>query len=251
MNKKEIMFGKNLRVLRNKKGISQQDLADEIHVTRQTISIWERGERKPDISYLTDVCTYFDMNVERMLYGKVIDGLFSQSEDVHQQSITEFSDLIRGYGNQGFATITEGDLQDFFKIIDCSFERIMLIALELHRRGYVVTEVFSNGFSIYFRNSKEITDFQKVLYDIMECFIHHDNEYIETKMDDFSEPLAEIRSRMIEKVMSEIYGAELSSFSYYWVDEEENIRGYANSEEECRNQAEEQECEQCIVLSMT
>lgn len=250
MNKKEIMFGKNLRVLRNKKGISQQDLADEIHVSRQTISTWERSEGKPDIFYLTDICTYFDINVEKMLYGKVIGELFPQSEEVYQQSTAEFSDVICGYNNKGFLTMGKEELQDFFPIIDYRLEVIMVIALELHRRGYAVIEVFGNGFSIYLRNSMEAANFRKVLYNIIDCFIHHDNEYIESKIIDLSEPLYEIKSKIIEKVMSEIYGAEISSFSYYWVDEQENIRGYACSEKGCKIQAEEQGCDKYVVLTM-
>ena len=56
MVRNEIKFGRNLQILRNKKGWSQQELADKILVTRQTISIWERGEGKPDIYYLSDIC---------------------------------------------------------------------------------------------------------------------------------------------------------------------------------------------------
>lgn len=250
MNKREIMFGRNLRVLRNKKGMTQEELASELHVTRQTISVWERGEGKPDIYYLTDICTYFDINVEKMLYEKVIDVLAKRIENAHQQFALEFSDAIRGYDNQGFFTIIDEDLQDFFPIIEYSFEKIMVIALELHRRGYVVVEVFGKGFSIYFRNSIEATNFQKVLYNIIDCFIHHDNDYMESKINDLSEPLYEIESKIIRKVMSEIYGAELNSFSYYWIDEEENVRGYACSEEACKIQAKEQRCDTCIVLSI-
>ena len=51
----EINFGKNLRVLRSERGVSQQELADAIHVTRQSISKWERGAGNPDIYCLHDV----------------------------------------------------------------------------------------------------------------------------------------------------------------------------------------------------
>ncbi len=39
----DIRFGRNLKILRSRKEISQQELADKIHVTRQTVSCWERG----------------------------------------------------------------------------------------------------------------------------------------------------------------------------------------------------------------
>ena len=45
MNKKEILkeFGRNLRAERNRAGLSQEQLAEKIGVTRQAISNWERG----------------------------------------------------------------------------------------------------------------------------------------------------------------------------------------------------------------
>lgn len=37
------MFSENLKQARQKKGISQQELASRLHVVRQTVSKWERG----------------------------------------------------------------------------------------------------------------------------------------------------------------------------------------------------------------
>ena len=37
------MFGENLKKLRKKKGLSQQEVALRLHVVRQTVSKWEQG----------------------------------------------------------------------------------------------------------------------------------------------------------------------------------------------------------------
>ena len=37
------MLSKNILSLRRKKGMSQEDLAAELHVVRQTVSKWEKG----------------------------------------------------------------------------------------------------------------------------------------------------------------------------------------------------------------
>lgn len=44
-----IEFGEKIRNLRENKGMTQQTLADKLHVTRQAISRWECGARYPDI----------------------------------------------------------------------------------------------------------------------------------------------------------------------------------------------------------
>lgn len=48
-------------------------MADAIHVTRQTLSMWERGAGKPDIYYVHDICEYFDIAIETMLYENILD----------------------------------------------------------------------------------------------------------------------------------------------------------------------------------
>ncbi len=37
------MFGENLKKLRKEKGLSQQEVAQRLHVVRQTVSKWESG----------------------------------------------------------------------------------------------------------------------------------------------------------------------------------------------------------------
>ena len=63
----DIRFGRNLNILRSRNNMSQQELADKIHVTRQTISIWERGEGKPDIYYVKDICQIFDVSMDELV----------------------------------------------------------------------------------------------------------------------------------------------------------------------------------------
>lgn len=49
------MFSENLRNLRKAKGISQEAMAEQLHVVRQTISKWEKGLSVPDAGILIRV----------------------------------------------------------------------------------------------------------------------------------------------------------------------------------------------------
>lgn len=46
-----------------------------------------------------------------------------------------------------------------------------------------------------------------------------------------------VKYESIMGVLTEIYGKSPDEFKYYWVDMMENPRGYADTEEECREQA--------------
>ena len=42
------MFSENLKLLRKKKGLSQEELAVRLNIVRQTVSKWEKGLSVPD-----------------------------------------------------------------------------------------------------------------------------------------------------------------------------------------------------------
>jgi transcriptional regulator with XRE-family HTH domain len=59
--KQQEAFGQFLRDLRNEKGLSQQQLAELLFVTRKTVGNWELGNRMPDISMLSRLADCLDV----------------------------------------------------------------------------------------------------------------------------------------------------------------------------------------------
>ena len=62
-------IGKNIRSLRVKRNMSQDQLAEALHVTRQTVSNYETGRSRPDVEMLTALATALDADVKEILYG--------------------------------------------------------------------------------------------------------------------------------------------------------------------------------------
>ncbi len=60
-------FAKNIKQLRTKHNISQEQLADKLHIARQSISKWERGEAYPNIGMLIKLSDMFDVSVDELL----------------------------------------------------------------------------------------------------------------------------------------------------------------------------------------
>ena len=77
-------LGNNLYQARKKKGLSQEDAAEKLGVSRQTISKWETDETLPDIRQAKQLS---------MLYGLSLDELISF--DVEMQEIQDVIDRIR------------------------------------------------------------------------------------------------------------------------------------------------------------
>ncbi len=61
------MFNENLRNLRKQKGLTQEELAERLHVVRQTVSKWEKGLSTPDADLLIRVAEIFETSVSTLL----------------------------------------------------------------------------------------------------------------------------------------------------------------------------------------
>ena len=73
------MLSENLKNLRKSKGYSQEQLAVQLNVVRQTISKWEKGLSVPDAQMLIEIAELFDVSVSDLL-GKDIS--FESKKDV-------------------------------------------------------------------------------------------------------------------------------------------------------------------------
>ena len=61
--------GKNLKQLRQREKLTQDALAERLHVTRQAVSSWETGKTQPDIETLTALAEALGADVRELIYG--------------------------------------------------------------------------------------------------------------------------------------------------------------------------------------
>lgn len=64
-------LGERIQKLRKKKHISQEELAIQMGVSRQSISKWELGDSIPDTEHLVKLSDYFDVSTDYLLRGQV------------------------------------------------------------------------------------------------------------------------------------------------------------------------------------
>lgn len=61
---------KNIKRLRNARGLSQEQLAAELHISRQAVSHWENDRTQPDIDMLEKLAEVLDAPIEEIIYGE-------------------------------------------------------------------------------------------------------------------------------------------------------------------------------------
>ncbi|MDI9468907.1 MAG: helix-turn-helix transcriptional regulator [Bacillota bacterium] len=65
-----VKIGQFLKELRNRKGLSQEELAEVFRVSRRTVSRWETGRNLPDIVVLVEIADYYDLDLREILNGE-------------------------------------------------------------------------------------------------------------------------------------------------------------------------------------
>lgn len=71
-----------IKRLRLEKNLNQEQLAEQLHVTRQAVSNWENGKTQPDIEMLMKIAEFFGVSVEYLIYGK--EPATDSGEEVHR-----------------------------------------------------------------------------------------------------------------------------------------------------------------------
>lgn len=66
-------FGDNLKTLRKNKNLSQEQLAEKVNVTRQSVSKWETGEAYPEMNNILELCKIFHCKINELVNDSIID----------------------------------------------------------------------------------------------------------------------------------------------------------------------------------
>ncbi|MBO5837696.1 MAG: helix-turn-helix transcriptional regulator [Oscillospiraceae bacterium] len=86
-------FNEKLQELRKKEGLTQEELAQSLYVSRTAISKWESGRGYPNIDSLKAIAKFFGVTVDELLSG---DELLTIAEEDTKQKEKHFRDLVFG-----------------------------------------------------------------------------------------------------------------------------------------------------------
>ena len=97
-------IGENIKKLRAEKGVTQEQLAEHLFITYQSVSKWENGVTAPDLHLIPEIAAYFEVPVDEL-----------------------FKPDMRGYKNKAqrlFAVYEQSGKKEDFEKADIEYERI-------------------------------------------------------------------------------------------------------------------------------
>lgn len=86
-------FNEKLQGLRKEKGLTQEELAEVLYVSRTAVSKWESGRGYPNIESLKDISKFFSVSIDDLLSG---EKLLSIAEKENKSNIRGMCDLLYG-----------------------------------------------------------------------------------------------------------------------------------------------------------
>ncbi len=66
----QVKIGSFLKALRNEKGLTQEQLAERVNVSRRSVSRWETGTNLPDLDVLMELADYYEVELRELLDGE-------------------------------------------------------------------------------------------------------------------------------------------------------------------------------------
>ena len=120
----DMEFNEKLQELRKLRGLTQEELATALYVTRTAISKWESGKGYPSIDSIKDIAKFFDVTIDQLLSS---NQLLLVAENDTRQTKKCFFDLIFGLLDLSIALLF---FLPFFAVkSSSSIENVSLISL--------------------------------------------------------------------------------------------------------------------------
>ena len=97
------MLDKNLQTLRRARGLTQEQTAAAVGVTRQALSKWESGESLPDLRNCAALARFYDVTVDDLLnYDPGAAGLPLPPRGKHSFGFVTVDEAMASYSSPAF-----------------------------------------------------------------------------------------------------------------------------------------------------
>lgn len=88
-------IGEKIFELRKSRNLSQEEVAEKLNVTRQTVSKWETNQSSPDFDKILPICELFEISTEELITGKKPKEKNNENEEMEKDVKEEKENLTR------------------------------------------------------------------------------------------------------------------------------------------------------------
>ena len=119
----DMEFNQKLQELRKQKGLTQEELAEKLYVSRTAISKWESGRGYPGLDSLKAIARFFSLTLDELLSS---DEVLTIAEEDNKQKEKHFRDLTYGLVDLALSLLLF--LPFFAETVDGVIRSVSLIA---------------------------------------------------------------------------------------------------------------------------
>ena len=148
-------LGEKLLKLRKKKGLSQEEVADILHVTRQTVSKWETDQSMPDFDKVVPICNLYEISTEELFHGEV-----STPREVEEVSI-ENTSTYQNYNRKKALFTTVAVMLYILSVVVIIFFSTVLRSPIVGVCVFFIVIAIATGLLVYIEMTKPLTNEKK------------------------------------------------------------------------------------------
>ena len=112
----KLLFGENIKRERVRRGLTQEEVANHLGVSFQSVSKWERGEGYPDIELLPAIAEYFSASVDELLgtseakraekYDEINNKWrYNNKNGFHSENVKLMKEALRSFPNDALILV--------------------------------------------------------------------------------------------------------------------------------------------------
>ena len=187
-----VEFGEQLREAREEKGMTQQSLAEQLYVTRQSVSRWECGDRYPDLLTTKKISQILEVSLDDLLSGKEMKKVVERNPVIENKAANNIMIALYAFIVFSFvATIVDIVIRFPLQMEAIDYNDILVIAINVlsliiqivffayglvnsirgmlspKRMGIVIVAYFISMFITDFDNISRGATWQMILFVIM------------------------------------------------------------------------------------
>lgn len=130
-------LSENLKKIRKDNNLSQEDLAEKLGVSRQSVSKWESGLAYPEMDKVLQLCKMFNLNIDELLNQNI------KKVEKNKQSSVNINKYIDDFLSYVTKTINMFSSMRFKDKIKCLFEQAIIIILYIVI-AIIISEIVSS-----------------------------------------------------------------------------------------------------------